>query len=60
MRSPFEGSTRAILPSLTRIFSTVGHFAIDEEGRLMDLKLKAKPLTTAGFLLVSVGVGDVN
>ena len=30
------------------------HFAIDEEGRLTDLKLKVKPLTTADFLLVSL------
>ena len=31
------------------------HFAIDEEGRLMDFKLKITPLTTADFLLVSLG-----
>jgi peroxiredoxin Q/BCP len=31
------------------------HFAVDEEGRLMDLKIKVKPLTTADFLLVSLG-----
>ncbi len=31
------------------------HFAIDEGGRLMDYELKVKPLTTAGFLLVSLG-----
>jgi peroxiredoxin len=31
------------------------HFAIDEEGRLMDFKIKVKPLTTADFLLVSLG-----
>jgi hypothetical protein len=36
------------------------HFAIDEEGRLMDFKIKVKPLTTADFLLVSLGVGDEN
>ncbi len=31
------------------------HLAIDEEGRLMDFKLKVKPLTTADFLLTSLG-----
>jgi len=31
------------------------HFAVDEEGRLMDFKLKVKPLTTADFLLTSLG-----
>jgi len=31
------------------------HFAIDEEGRLADYKIKVKPLTTAEFLLVSLG-----
>ena len=31
------------------------HFAVDEECRLMDLKIKVKPLTTADFLLVSLG-----
>jgi len=31
------------------------HFAIDEEGRLMAFELKVKPLTTADFLLVSLG-----
>ncbi|MBM4466609.1 MAG: thioredoxin-dependent thiol peroxidase [Chloroflexi bacterium] len=36
------------------------HFAIDEEGRLMDYKLKVKPLTTADFLLVSLSLGDAN
>jgi len=36
------------------------HFAIDEEGRLMDFKLKVKPLTTADFFLTSLGLGDVN
>jgi len=30
------------------------HFAIDEEGCLADYKIKVKPLTTAGFLLVSL------
>jgi len=30
------------------------HFAIDEEGRLADYKIKVKPLTTADFLLVSL------
>ena len=30
------------------------HFAIDEEGRLADFKLKVRPLTTADFLLVSL------
>jgi len=34
------------------------HFAVDEEGRLMDLKIKVKPLTTAGFLLTSLGFGN--
>lgn len=36
------------------------HFAIDEEGRLMDFKLKVRPLTTADFLLTSLGLADVN
>lgn len=30
------------------------HFAIDEEGRLTDLKLRVKPLATADFLLTSL------
>lgn len=34
------------------------HFAIDEDGRLMDSKLKVKPLTTADFVLVSLGLGE--
>ena len=36
------------------------HFAVDEEGRLMDLKIKVKPLTTADFLLISLGLAGVN
>jgi hypothetical protein len=36
------------------------HFAIEEEGRLMDYKLKVKPLTTADFLLISLGFGGTN
>jgi len=36
------------------------HFAIDEEGRLTDFKLKVRPLTTADFLLVSLGLTDTN
>jgi peroxiredoxin Q/BCP len=36
------------------------HFAIDEEGRLMNFELKVKPLTTADFLLVSLDLGAAN
>ena len=31
------------------------HFAIDEEGRLTDFKIKVRPLTTTDFLLASLG-----
>lgn len=30
------------------------HFAVDEEGRLADYKIKVKPLTTADFLLAAL------
>ena len=36
------------------------HFAVDEEGRLADFKLKVKPLTTADFLLTSLGFGNTS
>jgi peroxiredoxin Q/BCP len=36
------------------------HFAIDEEGRLAEYKIKVRPLTTADFLLVSLGLGEGN
>ena len=36
------------------------HFTIDEEGRLTDFKIKVKPLMTADFLLVLLGLGEVN
>lgn len=36
------------------------HFAIDEEGQLMDFELKVKPLTTADFLLVSLDSADTS
>jgi hypothetical protein len=34
------------------------HFAIYKEGRLMEFKLKVKPLTTADFLLTSLDFGN--
>jgi peroxiredoxin Q/BCP len=36
------------------------HFAIDEEGRLVDYKLRIKPETTADFLLIALGLAPVN
>jgi peroxiredoxin Q/BCP len=36
------------------------HFAIDEEGRLVDYKLRIKPETTADFLLIALGLAGVN
>jgi peroxiredoxin Q/BCP len=32
------------------------HFAIDEEGRLADFRLKVKPETTTDFLLIALGL----
>ena len=36
------------------------HFAIDEEGRLTDFRIKVKPLKTADFLLVSLGLDELS
>ena len=36
------------------------HFAIDEEGRLVDYKLRIKPETTADFLMIALGLAPVN
>jgi peroxiredoxin len=32
------------------------HFAIDEEGRLADFRLRVKPETTTDFLLIALGL----
>ena len=36
------------------------HFAIDEEGRLVDFRLRIKPETTADFLLIALGLAPVS
>jgi peroxiredoxin Q/BCP len=36
------------------------HFAIDEEGRLVDSRLRVKPETTADFLLIALGLAPVS
>lgn len=36
------------------------HFAIDEEGRLVDSRLRVKPEATADFLLIALGLAPVS
>jgi peroxiredoxin len=36
------------------------HFAIDEEGRLADFRLRVKPETTTDFLLIALGLAPVS
>jgi peroxiredoxin Q/BCP len=36
------------------------HFAIDEEGRLVDFRLRVKPETTTDFLLIALGLAPVS
>jgi peroxiredoxin Q/BCP len=36
------------------------HFAIDEEGRLVDSQLRVKPETTADFLRIALGLAPVS
>jgi peroxiredoxin Q/BCP len=36
------------------------HFAIDEEGQLMDFRLRVKPEATADFLLIALGLAPAS
>jgi peroxiredoxin len=36
------------------------HFAIDEEGRLVDSQLRVRPETTADFLRIALGLAPVS